>query len=311
MGIKHSTQVVVADNPASPVSRNVWNEEHAVDETGLVIPGATVDPAVPPAGHVQVFARERAGRVMLAQQGPSGIDAWLQPHVGRVNMVSFRPHGTAALTGLGLTLTAVGSASAPTMSPTNQFQETNRIEFLQGTASTTANTSYRSAAARWTRSLTAGRGGFLHIVRFGPATGLTNATRRLAIGLRNATTAPTDVQPSTLMNMIIAGYDSADANFQIMHNDNTGTAVKLDTGIVRPINDRTGIYELIIFAPPGSADVKVYFKDIVNGTEFSATLGTDLPAPGTFLSEFGVASAGGVSSVVGFALFGLYTESDN
>lgn len=40
-----------------------------------------------------------------------------------------------------------------------------------------------------------------------------------ARGFDAAVTAPTDVQPSTILNIIGMGWDAADANIQIMHND--------------------------------------------------------------------------------------------
>ena len=87
--------------------------------------------------------------------------------------------------------------------------------------------------------------------RWGPATGVTNASHRAFAGMRNTIAAPTDVDPSTLTNICGMGYDAADTNIQFMHNDGAGRATKIDLGAAfpKPNADRTAVYEIAMFCP--------------------------------------------------------------
>ena len=74
-----------------------------------------------------------------------------------------------------------------------------------------------------------GSSGFKVTMRGGPDTGTSTATDRFFMGLKPAAN-PTDVNPSTLANIVGMGWDSADTNVQIMTNDASGTATKIDLG---------------------------------------------------------------------------------
>jgi hypothetical protein len=311
MALRHNYSATGTNDAGKQVSVDRWNEAHAIDQNGLDFPAATTIPAAPATDVLRIFARKIAGRMLAAFMGPTGLDQTLQPHIGRNNVASWRPHGGTALSGLGCTLTATGTATAPTMATTNLHQSMSRLDFLVTVAAATAVAGYRGQGQRFHRGNAAGRGGFYHVHRAGPATGVTVATRRCFFGLRGANAAPTDVQPSTLLDILGVGYDAADANWFVMHNDGTGAATKVDTGIARPSADRTSVVELSLYTPPNGSSVFVTVTDLVGGTVFNATLTTDLPANTVFLNEFGFASVGGTSSVVGLALFGCYTDSDN
>lgn len=310
MALKHAVTATGTNDAAKQVSVDAWNQAHAIDSDGLTIPAHATVPATPAAGNAVLFTRTLANRTMLAQIGPSGIDAWMQPHIGRATVAAYIPHGTAVLTGMGMTVVATGTATAPTMANTNLHTVTNRIDFLANTAAATAVAGYRGAANRWSVGAAANQGGFLHIARFAPATGVTVATRRLFAGLRSSTAAATDVQPSSLTNIIGVGYDAADTTFFVMHNA-ASTTTKVNTSITRPAADRASAYSVMIFRPPNSANCYVRLQDEVAGTSFETTITTNLPANTTFLNEYGYVSVGGTSSVVGMALFGLYTDSDH
>ena len=133
-----------------------------------------------------------------------------------------------------------------------------------------------------------------------------------ARGFDAAVTAPTDVQPSTILNIIGMGWDAADANIQIMHNDGTGSATKVDLGASFPVPtvDRAKVYELALFCAPNAATVSWEVTDLGTGAVASGTIATDLPANTTLLAPRGWMSVGGTSSVIGIALMSLYIETD-
>lgn len=312
MSIKHTYTATGTNDGTKQVSVTRWNDAHSIDVDGIPIPCHSSLPASPAAGSLIAFARSLAGREMLTYLDSDGFDAPTQTLFGRTRPTFWFPVNAATtLTFNGAaTLTATGTATAATVAAGNLYNSAVHTEFLVTPASTSATAGYRTTTAHYWRGNGAGLGGFFHIARVGFATGTTVATRRAFIGMAAATTVPTDVQPSSQLNIVGAGYDAADANWQLMFNDGTGTATKYDTGIARPSADRTTVVEVIIHAPVNGGNVTVQVVDLVTGATFSQTEATDLPSTTTLLAPRAYASVGGTSSVVGLGLFSLYIESD-
>lgn len=276
----------------------------------ITLPDTATNPSAPANNNITFFSESVGGRVLPSFIGFSNIDSALQPHIGRNKVAFVIPNGgDTTVSTVGLALTATGTATAAAAAATNRYTWMRKIEYLVTVAATTAVAGFYSTIANFARG-TGTDGGFHYVCRFGPATGVTTASRRLFVGMAASVAAPTDVAPNTLVNMIGVGYESTDTNIQIMHNDGTGTATKVDTGIVKPSADRTIAYELALFAPPGAAYVDYQFTQLNASTIFRGRIETDLPATGTFLAPRGYTSAGGTSSVIGLGLMGLYIETD-
>lgn len=276
---------------------------------------AIATPSAPAADTVRVFARELANRALLAIMGPSGLDTSLQPHIARnkVAMVSPAGNATTILTLGSAAPTATGTATAANVATTNRHTRMKRIDYLVTTAATSAVAGWRVPAAQHTiGASTAGDGGFHYITRWGPATGVATATNRAFVGLANSTAAPTDVEPSTITNIVGMGWDAADANIQIMHRG-TGAVTKIDLGASFPVPtaDRAHVYDLVLFSPPGTTQVVHYeVTDLVTGAVATGTITTGLPSVSTLLAPRGWMSVGGTSSVIGIALMSQYIETD-
>ena len=284
---------------------------NATIENGNIRLPAISTPSTPASDGINIFGRKVAGRTQAAFIGPFGLDSLLQETMARNKVSTWLPagNGTSVSTN-GFGVTAIGTATAANVSTTNLHTWTRGIEYLVTAAATTAIAGYRIAAAQYGRGNMTGAGGFWYVSRFGPATGVSTATNRLFTGFRNVITAPTDVEPSSLINIIGAGWDAADTNIQLMYNDGTGTATKVDTGIAVPTVDRTSMYELAMFCAPNGSTIYFEFTDLVNGTVFTANTTTDIPSSTTLLSPQGWMSVGGTSSVIGYALKGLYIATD-
>ena len=228
--------------------------------------------------------------------------------------LGLRPIAHWQAVGAGTGITTIGEAAltvsgvinaGPAIATTNAYTATRLTEYGYLAAATTNAGGFRAAANKWFMSNNATRGGFNFMCRFGPSTGVAVTTNRCFVGMSNNTAAPTDVEPSSLLNMIGVGWDAADTNIQIMRNDATGTATKIDLGANFPVPtvDRTKIYELRLDVAPNSTTVNYRFVDVDNPAQaVSGTLTTDLPAVGTMLSPRGWMSVGGTSSVIGIAL---------
>ncbi|MFN3577496.1 MAG: hypothetical protein ACK4TJ_11020, partial [Tabrizicola sp.] len=144
-------------------------------------------------------------------------------------------------------------------------------------------------------------------------TGVATATTRAFAGMRGSTAVPSDVDPSTLTNICGMGWDSGDANIQFLHNDGSGTATKIDLGasFPRPTVDRSSLYEIALFAPPGTPQILHYeVTDLVSGASASGSVTTDIPAATQLLTPYSYFSVGGTSSVIGMAVVSHYIESD-
>lgn len=284
------------------------------DQLSLTLPLA-LTPATPAADNLAVYMKKQANRAMLAIMGPSGLDTTLQPFLGGNKVKWWNPAGNATtITAEGAAaLTATGTATAVNVAVTNIYTRQRALEYLVTTAATTAVAGFRDAVAQMFRGAAAGEGGFFIVVRWGPSTGVATTTNRAFVGLTSATTAPTDVQPSSLTNMIGMGWDAADTNIQMMTNDGTGTATKTDLGASFPVPtaDRTKSYELALFCAPGGTTVYWQVTDLGTNATSTGSITTDYPANTTLLALRGWMSAGGTSSVIGIALMNGYIETDS
>jgi hypothetical protein len=215
------------------------------------------------------------------------------------------PAGSQPMTTIGSNGNNTGTTTAATTSATNAYTRSNKVEYLVTTASTTAVAGYRDGGAYFTVGGTAaGIGGFKLIMHGAPATGVATATSRFFMGVMNSIGVPTDIDPSTIPNLIGIGYDSADANLQLMHRGG-GAATKINLGATFPVptTDRSVFYRLLLNSPSGTTQV-VYYRviNLVTGAEASGTITTNLPITTTFLTRKIQSSAGGTSSVIGIGV---------
>jgi len=200
---------------------------------------------------------------------------------------------------LGCVYGGTGTATAAAPSTTSLYTAIRRADLLVTTAATTAVAGFRTTGASLFRG-TAGIGGFEAKLIGGPATGVATATGRFFLGFRNATGAPTDVNPSTLVNMIGIGWDSADTEVQLMSNDASGTATKVAlTGWARPTTDRSVLYSLELWCNGGDAGLSYRVTNVISGVVVSGTVSSDIPAANLALLPLIYSSVGGTSSVTG------------
>lgn len=234
--------------------------------------------------------------------------------LGRRPILAYQAEGATTTISAygGAALSSTGTATATSaIATTNDYTSTRLLEYLVTVASTSAVAGFRYPVGKWFLGNVTNRGGFRMACTFAPATGVATATNRLFVGMSNHTTAPVDAEPSTLPGMVGVGWDAADTNIQIMHNDNTGTATKINLGASFPVPtvDRTKTYTLELFATPNSPNVSYRFWDnSAPSTIASGTLTSDLPAVNTLLSPRGFMSVGGTSSVIGIALSRLVIQ---
>lgn len=281
----------------------------AIDNGDLTLT-VNASPVTPPANNTKIFAKSQAGRIMPAFVGPSGLDSVLQPHLAKNGWAMWKiTPSVAAPVAYGIgALTAVGTATLAAYATTSLYTRATKTEYLFTTAATTAVAGFWTPTASMIWRVT---DGYQMMFRVGPATGGTVATRRFFCGMSTATTAPTDVDPSTLLNVAGVGYSNTDTNWQIYFAGKIGT--KVNTGIAKPAADRVGPFTVMVFASPGGAYIGVRIVDEITGTAYEATtnVSANMMATTTASGPRAYHSVGGTSSVVGLGFFGGYMESDN
>ena len=298
----------------------IQNSVNPVSDAGEIGFPAVASPATPASGTVNLYGTDAFGPTRLGFLGPDGKLRLLQNDLGEFSVQRFQPAaGLATMVGensINAVLTGTGTSAGAVI--TNLHRMKPRLDVLVTTASTTAIAAIRpnGSGARMVR---VGRdanapGGFLARFVWGPATGVSNASHRAFCGLDGTTNVPTDVENSGLTTGIVGmGWDAADTNIQIMHNDLAGVATKIDLGSSFPVptTDRSEVYELQLYSPNSltqSVSYRVIRYNTTDNTIFAeatGTLTTNLPPVGTLLAPAIRMSVGGVSSVVGIACMGI------
>lgn len=269
-------------------------------------------PSAPSTGNLTNYAKTIAGYTQpMFRAAGSAPEAVLQAGFQSRSIATVRPNGNNSITSNGISLTPMGTLQDATISTTNRHQQTQRAEYLVTVAATTAIAGIYSVRIALYRGGATGCGGFYLSGRWGPTTGVSNTTQRAFCGLRNTAAAPTDVEPSSLTNIIGMGWDAADTNIQLMYNDGSGTASKINLGASFPVptSDRTSFYEIELYCEPNGSGIYYRVLDVVSGVETSGFVSTDIPSATSVLGFGGWTSAGGTSAVTGFTLFNYYQES--
>lgn len=273
-------------------------------------------PTAPAAGGVKLFGKGLAGRTLPAFDAEIGEPSALMPHIayGRWGIWAAGGNNTTD-TAVGIATNSTGTSTGVNWATTNYRTRLRWREYLVTVAATTAVAGQRGAAAQFSLGASVSSqnvGGFHFVLTWSPATGVVSTHRAFA-GMTSSNAAPTDVNPSTLLNMIGMGYDSADTNIQFMNNDGSGTATKTDLGasFPKPSADRTSAYRIEMYAPPGATQVVHYLiTNLTSGATASGSVTTDIPANTTALCYQLYTSVAGVSSVIGVAVGQLFIGTE-
>ena len=279
-----------------------------VFDEALLLPGVLSEPSNPASGTLWLYSKNISGRMMPKWKGPSGLDTAFQPFLGQNTVMMMLPQVTTTITLWGMTNTSVGTVSTPILNANNLAESMRRWRWTSaGTANAAAEG--RTAQGLVWRGDTAGLGGWFYSCRWGTAS--TTANQQAAVGLWAATGATSTTQvPSNLVNCIFAGWDSADTNLQIMHNDAAGTCTKIPLGSNFPVNEPTAVFEFMMFAPPNGSSVFYRVVRLDTGHIAEGEITTDLPTSATFLTRHEYMNNGGTAAAVILEVCRIYIETD-
>jgi hypothetical protein len=282
--------------------------------TATIPASATVTPDLPSSGSVTLFGRVIGGKSLPAFVGAIGIDTALQPHLGRnkISLVTATGNGST-LTAIGaLANAATGTAATEGVALTTNYTKFKRMAYHATASATNAVAGFRAASSTTARQYWNEKGYHI-IVQWGISVGVTgNTSSRAFCGMIASVSAPTDVEPSTLTDIIGMGWDGGDTNIQVMHNDSSGTATKIDLGasFPKPTVDATNMYELALFARP-NGDVDYEVRELLTSNVATGTITTDKSSQAQRMTIMGYTSAGGVNAVRSkFGFVQYYSETD-
>lgn len=274
----------------------------------LVLSSNTVQPNVPPADTLQIYARRRAGADWPEIQRPSGREIPLQPHFGLNRIATWAPSSGTSVAVSGMPRAIVGTASTPTIAASSFV---NAIRRWRMTSATTANSvcDERSQQFLCFRGNATAPGGWTYTNRISLVTIPTNA--RGLFGLIGSTSAlSTSLDPRAQTNMIAVGFDSAvDANLQVLHNSGSGAATAIDLGSDFPVNI-TNVYTIVIYAAPNDSSVWVRVTCENTGAFVDIEITTNLPTATQLLSVRNYMSNGGTAAACAYDCSGVYVETD-
>ncbi len=257
------------------------------DAGGLKLQGDSATP-----GNNKVYGTDSSGNRGWQDAGSApSSEAYNKQWVARQNGIDV----------LGsMALSTIGTQSTPSKG-TSTFSD--YIGKRRITSATTANTTATFnvgnaqdqcyAAAPIPRAA-----GFKFVIRFGVPSVV--AGERFWCGMNGPTTGSTN--PSSLTNLIGVGRDDTDTNLQVMHNDGTGSATKIDLG--RTFASVAGhAFDLVLTVPLGGGSCEYLLTDLDDGTTYSGVITTNLPATDSTLSWnlwASVGATGGTAVAVDF-----------
>jgi hypothetical protein len=321
MTVKHAFASGKSDGAdATQVQPSNWNAAHTIDMDGITIPVHTTTPTPPASGNLTLFVRNVGGRMMLAQEGPSGLDCTMQPHIGRNRTVRWQPLGNATTVPIVegiIAATAVGTATARNVAITNIATRMKRLGYVSAaTAGALCGPYWGAGAQQYTIGDGAGLGGFNNSWRFNVSDAAAVTGARCFIGWRSVVTAPTNVEPNTITNCFGLAQLSTDATqWYIVYGGSAAqTAIPLGTTIGAPTLVNTA-WDLSFFAPPNSNNSVSYSLTnlatnvTVTGT-LTGTAGTALPASTAFLAPATFRTNNATLLAVGLDISSLYIETD-
>jgi hypothetical protein len=272
------------------------------------------DPAAPSAGNLKTFARTIAG----GYTAPAFLNAtqnvaMLQPAFAnkKISILTNGPGSGVVNTSMG-TFTGTASGGSPTT--TSMFTRAFRSTVVSTSTAGTFGNYYQGTAGYTLGSATSpAYGGFYYVIRFG--IGDTVAAPRTFVGISSTTSAPTNVEPSTLLNSIGVGQGAANTNLFVYYGG-SAAQTPIDLGVNFPTGtSNTDWYELTLFAPPTSNNT-VYYQvirlntgDKASGT-LTGTAGTVLPVNTTLLALRNWRTNNATASAVTLALGNMYMETD-
>lgn len=270
-------------------------------------------PTTPSSGAVKASGYALAGRQMLATTTPDAIVAPVQACLGAKKVVWWQPQPNSNTTTImGMAAFAYsGSATARAPAATGVVAGSRRLGVVS------ANPAGSIAGARhgvltWWRGDAAGRGGFHMVWRWNISDAVLVTDARMFVGIIGTASAPSDVEPSTLTNLIGVGCNGGDTTMQLYAADGSARS-RTDLGANFPVNTtNTDIYELHLYCPPNASGVGYTLIRIGTPYSTSSTItgATNLPSSTTLLTGQAWRTNNTTAAACAIDLHDFYVETE-
>ena len=280
-------------------------------------------PVTPETNTVRLFGRNLANRMFPAFVGPSGMDVVSQPGMWRQKIAYWNPPGNATtvpgINGMNAPI-IVGTATTRAVATTNLFTRTKRIGYVSAAPANNVCGQY-SNVAQFTTGNGAGLGGFFYSCRFGFSDAGTIANPRAFVGMSSSIAAPTNVEPSTLLNSIgVAQLSTSTTQLYLVYGGSAAqTAIPLGTNFPPMVaaGATNGIaYDFTLFAPPSGNGVINYRLErigtsfYVDGVITPTVAGTQTPLSTTLMGPRAWRTNNTTASAAAIDVLGIYIETD-
>jgi Protein of unknown function (DUF2793) len=216
--------------------------------------------------------------------------------------------GAAAIDQEGLVATITGTLNLVNPSTSNLFTQSPRTK-ITSAATAGASAAANGAALFLWRGNAADQGGFY--VRMVGGIETFQTTCRGFMGLYSSAAVIGNVNPSTLLNMVGIGFDSAQTTMRLLTNDGTGVATAVDLGANFPTTGGQDLYELILSAEPNGSEIRYRVERLNSGNVAEGVITTDLPANTQFLTPHFWFNNGTTAAAVELAVHAMYAENSS
>ena len=292
-----------------------------IDVTNNFLFGHTNTATIPPADHTTIWGKGLAKRGLISCMGASGMDYPLQPSIWRQKIGLWTPPGNSTtvpgVVGFAAP-TAVGTATARNVATTNVSTRMRRLGYVSAATAAALAGQYITVA-----QFTVGSGGgtdgsgFFYSCRFIVSDAAAVAGARMFVGLSSTVAAPTNVEPTTLLNSIgIAQLSTDNTQLYIVYGGSAAqAAIPLGTTFT-PLQGTVNAFDLTLFAPPSLNGVINYRVDKINTGEFvegtitPGTVGVQTPLSTTLLAHRAWRTNNATLLAVGLDICNIYLETD-
>ncbi len=227
----------------------------------------------------------------------------LQPQLSSLRHSFFLPDGNGTtISSIGFPVTSVGTATTRNVASTNLVTRARRIGYVSSASAGSLAGIYQ-ATAQYTSSRT-------HLVCYFAISDATLVSgARMFIGFTASTSAPTNVQPSTIVNSIGLAQLSTDATqfYVVMGGSSTSGSFPFPSGTsVAPALNK--LYKLEMLSDETNEIWEVSLKDMSTGTTVSDTFGS-APSKSTFLGFRAWRTNNATASAVGLDITDIHAET--
>jgi hypothetical protein len=254
-----------------------------LDETTVLDFEGTSEPAAPAAGHLAVYARSLAGRMLLRIKGPSGLATPLQPSFFQNAITMIGPAGSTTLTGVFSSSSTFGTVSTPAATEQYGFM----TNFLSAATANLPAGVCTLGLNYFRGSLAGGANGFMYASRFALPDANYNETgastgSRIFAGLTAQTgDRPLGTTPSDTLAVDTIGFlrrhvngGAQDANWLFQTRGGAAPITSVDTGLPFLAGK---VYDAFIFCPPVGNEIAWRIDNVTDGLTAEGVVDTNLP----------------------------------